>query len=110
MCKRYISNTILPDDKSIARCNVCSAKISLGDPNTGKKLGNGSLHSHLRSFHKEKAKEVEDRAKKVAADKLTVKGLSDETVRGSKMVYSARTKQARTDLLNQVCWEVQLLL
>jgi hypothetical protein len=86
---------------------MCFAKISLGDPHSGKKLGNGALHSHLRSFHKEKAKDVEDKAKKVAADKVTsAKGLSDETVRGTKMVYSARTKQARAELLYQVSWEV----
>lgn len=110
MCKRDLSNTILPDDKSIATCNVCFTKISLGDPATGKKLGNGSLHSHLKSFHKEKAKELEDKAKKVAADKVTAaKGLSDETVRGTKMIYSARTKQTKVELLNQVCWEVRLL-
>ena len=65
------------------------------------------MHSHLKSYHKEKAKEVQDKAMKVAADKVTaVKGLSDETVRGAKMVYSARTKQAKAELLYQVSWEV----
>jgi hypothetical protein len=70
-------------------------------------LGNGSLHSHLKGFHKEGAKEVEDKAKKVAEDKLPVKGLFNETFRSTKMIYSARRSAAGAGCFDEV--ELDLL-
>lgn len=82
-------------------CKVCAAKLSLGDPNSGKQLGNGAMHSHLKSFHKAESEQLQ--AKKVIDKMATDKrDLSDETVRGSRMVYSARTKDTRAELFNQV--------
>ena len=63
-----------------------------------------SSSSCLRKFHPEAFKDLEgaEAEAAAAAAKGDVRDLTDETVNGSKSLYSARTKASRAELLTKV--------
>ena len=90
------------DDCSKVLCLVenCGAEISRGSTGSNvSKLGNGGMLKHLQKIHPgiygaiEMARQLET---KTNLDER------DETVRGSKVLFSLRTKQTRQEFLKQV--------
>ena len=91
------------DDDSKVRCRIpgCGTTVSRGTKGS-KNLGNGSLHNHLRQKHLESYTRMIDQQGKEKKIQKEKEMLKDETVKGNKLVYSARNKTDRAELIDLV--------